>query len=344
MRVIRTKVGNIGVRLWFVGAVALAGCAADGVDETSATGSTGSYLVMTRPPSVPAEYVVTPNGYFHPDCVQEVNEDETLRSEGAVHRIERLDGSDGRDIVSCQHPRFDARGALVAAESIGTEGAVPDGDLDAAAATKPAFSGWIESANSTAVGPASYLHAQWNIPAAPATKTNQTVYFFPGLEHAGGTTTILQPVLGWNAGGGIAGWSLASWNCCKDGTTQHSGFIPAPGSTVSGDVGGTNCNSAGVCSKWQVVSYDWSSQRSTTLNTSAFGLTMNWIFGGVLEAYNIGSCSQLPGGTVTFSAFHVNNANGTHVATPAWHHDVGSVSPACGYSITQSGSNVILHY
>jgi hypothetical protein len=92
------------------------------------------------------------------------------------------------------------------------------------------------------------------------------------------------------------------------------------------------------------VSYDWSSQRSVTLNTTAFGNKMDWVFGGAMEAYNATSCSQLPGGTVTFSDFHINNAAGTHVATPTWQLDVSGGTPNCGYSITRSGSNVVFHY
>jgi hypothetical protein len=334
----RMRMQTIGIAwLSIAAALALVGCAggADEGSESAALG--GAYLVMSRPANVPANYVVTPNGYFHPDCVQEVSDEEIVRTEEAVGRIERIDGTAAREIPACAHRRYDVRGELVVEGEAAATSSGPD-------ARKPTISGWVESANSTAIGPASYLHAQWNIPPAPASHAGQTIYFFPGLETASSSsTTILQPVLGWNAGGGIAGWSLASWNCCKSGTTQHSGFIPAPGSTVSGDIGGTSCTN-GVCSHWQVVSYDWSSQRSTTLNTSAFGLQMNWLFGGVLEAYGVSACNELPSSTVTFSAFYVNNANGTHVATPAWRHDVGSPSPSCGYNITQSGSNVILHY
>lgn len=153
-------------------------------------------------------------------------------------------------------------------------------------------------------------------------------------------------MLGWNQDGGPSGWSLASWNCCVSGTTYHSSFIAAPGSTVSGDIGGTGCASSGVCSSWQIVSYDYSSEQSTTLNTSAYGVAMNWVFGGALEAYDISACSQLPGGTVTFSDFYIDVApSGAHVATPAWTSSYWGASPSCGYSLSyDSAHDATYHY
>ena len=77
------------------------------------------------------------------------------------------------------------------------------------------------------------LRANWIVPPAPTSHDGQTIFFFPGLEDYRNTnTTILQPVLGWNATKAFKNvWSLASWNCCVDRTVQHSPFI----ATATGD-------------------------------------------------------------------------------------------------------------
>lgn len=291
-----------------------------------------------RPSNVPAEYITTPYGYFHPDCIQILDDNETLQAEGAVARIEQLDGTNSRDLSACVYPHFDSQGDVVA-----------DDDLDSTdeepRPTTPGGSGWFESGDSTDIGAVSYMHAEWNIPKAPASHRKQTVYFFPGLENSKSRkTTILQPVLAWNQGGSdIAGWSLASWNCCKSGKVHHSKYIAGSGSMVSGDISGRSCQ-GGVCSKWQIVAYDWASGRSTIFNTTSFGLQMNWVFGGVLEAYHISQCSQLPSESVTFSGFFINNTNGAHISTPSWNKNLLRHSPTCGYKITLNGANLTLHY
>ena len=40
-----------------------------------------------RPASVPSGYVITPFGYFHPSCVRQVNEGETLLGDGRIRFV-----------------------------------------------------------------------------------------------------------------------------------------------------------------------------------------------------------------------------------------------------------------
>jgi hypothetical protein len=190
----------------------LVGCAAP---EGESGAQTATELSLARPRNVPAEYVATPNGYFHPDCVMELADDEQVRADG---RIENSAGG-VRDLFTCPHARYDRQGQVITS----------DGD----AARPPALSGWIEDAYATSLGAVKYIHAQWNVPLAPATRFGQTDYYFTGLVNLQRDKSILQPVLGWNQLG-VAGWSLASWNCCVSGTTTHSGAIAAtPGGIVS---------------------------------------------------------------------------------------------------------------
>lgn len=318
-----------------------------------------------RPQSVPANYILTPNGYFHPDCIHELGKNQVLVPDGARTAIVDIPagsataaelartaavgpaaapGAAGSKIgfadtltpeqiarsphvATCAYPRYDAAGRVVA----------PDAKAQTAGtATLPTINGWVENANTASLGAMSYIHAEWNIPAAPATTTPQTDYFFPGFEHYGGATTIMQPVLAWNQGGsGYSGWSAASWNCCESGSTYHSAYIPVSGSTMSGDVSGNGCDtSTGVCSSWTITTYVWSTGRSTTLNTSAFGRSMNWVFGGVLEAYSVSSCSQFPGGYVKFGNFYMEDV-GNYIKYPSWSVSPASgLSPSCAYGVT----------
>ena len=53
----------------------------------------GSVPEARRPAGVPPEYVVTPNGLFHPSCVIEVQDGERLSASGAV--LQQLDMPQG---------------------------------------------------------------------------------------------------------------------------------------------------------------------------------------------------------------------------------------------------------
>ncbi len=334
--------------------------------SASATAPGVTLPVGPRPASVPANYLITPEGYFDPHCVYQVNANQVLTPAGngmalvtipasavaSARSLTMQSSASARKQVAytltaeqiaaapkvppCDHPRYDLTGKMVPASQQ---------DSAPAVSQNPTINGWLESGSAT-LGAMSYLHAQWNVPAAPSNKSSQTVYFFPGFQNLSGSAIIMQPVLGWNAGGGIPGWSGASWNCCSVGNAYHSAFIRVTGSTISGDVGGSGCStSTGVCSNWQIVTYDWGSGASTTFNTNAGGRVMNWTFGGVIEAYSVGSCNEFPGTSVTYSAFYLDNINGAHISTPSWTHNTAAAgtSPSCSYSVS-GGTNVTLNY
>ena len=286
------------------------------------------YLVVTRPPAVPQHFVATPNGWFDPACVIEVGEGDRVLADG---RTAHRDGSIARDALPCASPRYDLRGQIV-------------GDPGATAASleslEPAQqANWIETVDSTSLGALSYVHAQWTVPAAPATDSGQLIYFFPGLENRP-ATFILQPVLGWNQNEGPPGWSLASWNCCLDGTTHHSGYLTAvPGTTVAGDMTGTNCSPSGVCTDWTIVSR---SALATVSLQATVNVKMDYLAGAVLEHYQLNTCDQLPASpSTTFSDFRFRLANGAAVAPPAWTLKTGG-TPACDYRASTTASTATL--
>jgi len=326
--VTKTVIGLFGSVL-----IASAGCAGEQDQEpvtvAPAPSSTGGlYVVMTRPPNVPAHFVATPNGWFDPDCVVAIAPDEHVTREG---HVARRDGSIRRAAQQCKSPRFDVEGREIVESS--------------EARTVPTTNGWVEYASSTALGAMSYVHSQWTVPALPTANSGQVIYFFPGTENASSVTSIMQPVLGYNHSGGPSGvWSMASWNCCVTGTTWHSTpYISAtPGTTVSGDMQGTGCNaSTGVCPNWTIVSRN-SAGSTTTLSTTTTQ-AQNWLFGHVLEAYNIATCSNLPASSPSVaSGFALRNAAGTTVSPPAWTNSLLSVSPSCSYSVSHTATTATL--
>lgn len=385
MRRFVPAIAGLALAVASVAAAAVSATPAAAAPVASSASSSGVTLTVgARPASVPANYVVTPDGYFDPACVHQVNANQTLVRDGTKMAIVTIPASAATTsknmamqpaagqsrakpaysvtarqiaaapkVAACTHPRYSLNGTRVPqsrqadAPLMGSASSASSPSTASTASTQPTINGWVEDANTTSLGAMSYSHAQWNVPAAPSDRSSQTVYYFPGFENLSGTTMIMQPVLGWNAGGGIAGWSGASWNCCAVGNVYHSGFIQVTGSTVSGDVGGTGCNtSTGVCSNWSIVTYDWGSEASTTFNTNSAGNPMNWTFGGVLEAYGVSSCSEFPGTSVTYTSFYFDNITGAHVADPSWSHGTpgSGTSPSCGYSIGGSNSSVALHY
>src|SRR5579875_3418029 len=67
-----------------------------------------------RPASVPEGYAITPNGYFHPSCLKELAEGDTiLRDEG---NIRHADGTFDT-IPACKYPHYTRTGKLVGSGS-----------------------------------------------------------------------------------------------------------------------------------------------------------------------------------------------------------------------------------
>jgi hypothetical protein len=295
----------------------------------------------SRPAAVPAEYVLTPFGYFHPSCVNHLVEGDLVREDLKV--IERKKGN--TQPLVCDYPHFEADGTKL----VGDLRPVGDGK------SQPPFIGhsWIEYASIHDANDYGLVYSTWTVPPAPASNDGQTLYFFNGLEDINDVVSIIQPVLGWN-GNGLANWSIASWNCCPSGTANES----TPVSVKSGDqIEGynfpTGCASgAKSCAQWDVVAIDdENGSFSQLLDTPNEGQTFNWAFGGVLEVYNISQCSDYPssepsgiGGQIGFRDQLVWNAKNVKI-TPAWtvSNVSGGLTPQCNYG-GSTPKQVILTY
>ncbi|POZ61962.1 hypothetical protein [Chromobacterium alticapitis] len=254
-----------------------------------------------RPAGVPADYLITPFGYFHPACVQEIRPRESVQADGSIR------GANGavRAGASCQHVRYTLRG-----EAIGPRDKRP-APQTALTATQSAINGWVLDTELTTSSAYGGINASWTVPANPAAYAGQVVYFFPGLQDYNDVQSILQPVLGWNAFNDNR-WTIASWNCCQNGAVNYS----SPQAVASGDqIVGTvqnNCAAgAATCSSWNINTQDLTRNVSSALNrTSNYGQTFNWAFGGVLEVYGVSSCGHYPSdGGMSFAGIQLFDAN-----------------------------------
>ena len=291
----------------------------------------------TRPASVPSDYVITPFGYFHPSCVREIKEGETLLGDG---RIQFENGTEEANVPFCNFPRYTPSGEPA------VEGLVNPGPLYISW-------DWIEagqvSTSSTSYGE---VKAVWTVPPTPTTNDGQTLFFFPGFEDIDNVQLIIQPVLGWNDGqSGVGPWNIASWNCCPSGTANYSTPVTvSPGDEIQGLIKGTCKAGNPSCSTWNITTKDVTTGKKTILkNTPSEGQTFNWAQSGVLEVYSIYQCSDFPpDGSIEFSKVALFDYNYKKIKNPAWTPmywvQQGSTSPWCNYSTTTTATTAILNY
>ena len=290
--------------------------------STAAVAQANGILFETRPENVPADYLATPSGWFHPSCVIELGEEEKLDVNGNV--VGRRDGLLRRSRSRCVYPRFDRYGRQVLSNH-------PN--------PPPTVNGWLV-AGAAFAGAMEFISANWIVPANPNNISGQILYFFPGLEPSPTYDEILQPVLGWNTIGSGPSWTISSWNCCRNDGTAHSTLVPVgAGATLYGYVWGTNCSTdSGVCANWQVLT-SIAGGAQTTFNTDAANEPLNWSLAAVYEAYNVDFCNQhSPSNSVTFSNVTVRNVGGTPV-TPSWVENYYNPSPACDVGFNSPSSS-----
>ena len=234
-----------------------------------------------RPAVVPADFTITPFGYFHPSCIQHLAEGDEVRRDEAL--IRHTNGT-ATNIQACAYPHYKADGVKV----VGDDPPVEQPNISHS---------WIVSESVTDTTSYGFLTAEWTVPPAPASNDGQTIFYFPGLEQSSKVVTILQPVLGWNNDfRPSAVWSIASWNCCVTGTVQEATPQHAnPGDTILGYMYATCSTLVVKCATWNIITQDLQSGNFSQLtNTSNFNQAFNWAFGGVLEVYGVKQCSDYP--------------------------------------------------
>ena len=299
----------------------------------------------TRPAGVPADYVLTHHGWFHPSCVVNVGDDEVV---GPDLVIRGKDGTAHAELAPCARERYDRRGRRVAAPADGQGGTAPE--LAAPLPAAPIYDGYIVYyVSSGAITPNSTLTTDWIVPLAPTNVATQDIAFFNDILTTAGGGDILQPVLDFN-GETQGKWSIESEHCCLSGNDmQTTPVVVAPGDLIRGIVAGTNCDTTGVCQNWTVTTTDVTSGKSTTLNTTAPSGVPNGVSPGSLETYDVSSCDMFPAsGTTTFTNNTLMGPNAA-VQTPKYtlinFQGVNAEVPkTCGYAGMASGNNYTLVY
>jgi len=275
-----------------------------------------------RPAVVPADYVITPFGYFHPTCVMHLASGDEVQQDEKT--IRHADGT-AENIHVCAYAHYQADGEKVAADARGVK--------------QPKINhAWVEYGGVT-TSTSSYgaLLEYWNVPPAPSVNNGQTVYLFPGMEDYKDVVTIIQPVLGWNSDFGSA-WGIASWNCCSSGTAMESSPVRVnSGDTIFGEMVDTCAAGTLSCPTWDIITEDVTLGKATYLiNSKSLGQTFNWAFAGALEVYNIAACGNYPtNGSITFYDLSLYNDNFALIANPdpGWTvtNSSSGLTPQCNY-------------
>lgn len=277
-----------------------------------------------KPRGVPAGYVLTPHGWFDPACLVSLAGDEQVLPSG---RVRNAAGSE-RSLGSCAAPHFGAGGQPA--------------DVGGPGGSDGPFSGWIEWSYQTLDAPAAVksLEATWTVPSAPSRVAGQTLYIFPGARSYPATGSILQPVLAWNAQGDQA-WSMTNWNCCIAGKAYSgSPMKVATGDVVRGKIEGANCGPNGVCHDWSVRSADLTTGRSSTFKTKAYGQAFNNFFGGVLEAFGLSTCDQMPAnGSIDLHDIVVTGTDGSTLL-PTWSTQASAAYCATGVAASADDTSL----
>jgi hypothetical protein len=187
------------------------------------------------------------------------------------------------------------------------------------------------------------IEGTWTVPSDPSTNGG-LVYMFNALEPTS-ENLIIQPVLQYgatSAGGDIGGnyWVIASWMVGSN--ALHSpGERVNPGDTIQGTVYITSVSGGKL--NWEIAAKDTTSGAWSDQGVWTSGYTWNFAFSGVLEAYNITSCNDLP-------ASHSDEFKGNTVdhgypsfksVTPGWFGETFSYGgPSCGFSpVPGAGEN-----
>jgi hypothetical protein len=226
-----------------------------------------------------------------------------------------------------------ASGTLVAGEPDRTQDIVQGGGPRPLDTPQPAsFIAW---ANAVAPSGFATLSARFTVPPLPANDDGQILYAFPSFTGSG-NPPILQPVLQWGVNGvGTGGpyWALSSWFLAGLTDYKVSGIAPVHvGDVIEGTIAGQDCD-GGVCATWTVTTTDLNDPSAAeTISVSTTQAAYVAAQGGVLEAYDVASCDDLPGGPLAFTQIQLGDALGNTV-TPSWALHVGTGFPPCGYAV-----------
>ena len=280
-----------------------------------------------RPAAVPADFVITPFGYFHPSCVNHLAKGDVLHTD--EKSIQHANGTSTK-IPECAYPHYTSDGEAITG--------------DEPAENPPSIGhSHVETVTATTTTAYGAMDETFIVPPPPVDDDGQTLFFYFGLQDINDVVTVLQPVVGWNADFGSA-WGMASWNCCVNGATNESSPLQVnSGDEIIGQIENT-CgpppHAKEACPTWNVFAIDntlealLDTSYATGLTaTSSYGQTFNWAFSAVMEVYNIARCQDYPASSrLSFYELYLYNYKFAVINSPKWTTTVASgLSPVCGY-------------
>src|SRR5512142_1450091 len=257
-------------------APAVAAHAADSTPSPAANGSTVRVDQKAYDQALKSsDWVKTPGGLAHKDCVHQVPNDSTIDN-GQV----TLPSGARQSLKACTHPRIVKPGATNAAPTTG-------------AARTPATNGWQSSTWWNSPTWMRKMTTNYTVPEAPS--TNGALNFFFSSMETGSFDAIVQPVLTYGGNGGLGGnyWYANSWFVGPGGSVTGPTVRAQPGDTVVGSMEGVNCDSNGANCTWAITSTNARTGERSTINVASAS-SYTWAQSGVFESYGASSCSMLP--------------------------------------------------
>lgn len=312
-----------------------------------AAGSMVSAQVTKSYEQVKAEhpgFIQIPGKLIRQDCVHEVPSGALIDigSDGNPTGDVKMNGKLIAHYDSCPEQSIDTRHF----GSQGGQSPNPSGYGD----------GWVEASQwELSLGASDNideLYGFWHVPQPPA-DAGALVFWFNGIEPSG-ENWIMQPVLQWGDNGSFGGnyYTFASWLVGPEGTGLA--WYSSPNNVNPGDYlfGAQAQNGvSGNTLSYFVNSDDTTTNQNSILNFTSTGIHWVWAFAGVLEAYNVTSCSQYPPNDVSHF-YQTAIAHGypaydfykTQKFYGAEYDYFGSGGPQCNFSVSISGTTSTLNY
>jgi hypothetical protein len=245
-------------------------------------GQTYEQLVAAHP-----GWVQVPGQLIRPDCVHEIPNGASVEitTDGQATGDVTLKGEVIAHYDPCPEAPIRTRHVDTAAET-------PD-----SAKSAPVFNGWVEASQEDlslrSTDNIDWESGEFYVPNNPRVNGG-LIYIFNSIEAASHNWSLF-PVLQYGhspAGGGYY-WAIASWIVSSGGYVFHSPLERVKqGDKLQGFTEQTG--QSGSTSDWETKAYDLTTGAYSWITARTSDVHWTWAYAGVLEVYNVNSCSQLP--------------------------------------------------
>jgi hypothetical protein len=278
---------------------------------------------VSRPASVPADYVLTLNGFFNPLCVIKVHNGEAINGDG---NIVQTDGTI-RKVKPCPYGHFDREGNVVTGPAPWPQpGDVPH--------QTGQWWAWFINYGASNI---TWVSSDYWVPAKPASHDGQDIAFWTGVQDSSGSE-VIQPVL--DKGEYYDSWAVRGENCCLGNNDYTSAYYPVNvGDHISGYAYPvTNRDCPGWSGEW-FIGINVNGGSTVNFYTCQWYAPMTETAGGVLEIYHVVHCSDLPQqpnlGFYDVTAYD----NGYPINFTSWYLGTTQINPGCNPGVSAWGSS-----